>query len=270
MKKYSTIILAAIAIAMFFTALFFLNKTIFLSLLSMSVVLGLAVIRPQLFRKKTFTYTIENKVKKYSFYLPKLVLKNGVIVVIILSSFVLIGLRSKAQFVVSDPIADNAAIQQLVNQAQQLMQAVNQTEQLYSSVTILGQTRDVFQKISSTIKQATAIKNLLNKQTNLILNCNTAMHSLDSYRALGQSGSVDTYQSKVNLIIDRNQDYVEQLQHVINEGDQNMTDGERAQLVNKITESTDLASDNLVTLQDRYSESMALGNFYGQLKKANP
>jgi len=146
MKKYSTIILAAIAIAMFFTALFFLNKTIFLSLLSMSVVLGLAVIRPQLFRKKTFTYTIENKVKKYSFYLPKLVLKNGVIVVIILSSFVLIGLRSKAQFVVSDSIADNASIQQLVNQAQQLIQAASQTEQLVSSVTILGQTRDVFQK----------------------------------------------------------------------------------------------------------------------------
>jgi hypothetical protein len=243
------------------------SNPLFLSLLSIAIVLIVACVKPKWFAKKSANIILKKQSVKHYFILPKLLLNKWVISAICICTLAGIGYKVRAQFIVSDPVLATSAFEGLLNDAQGLIEAAEHTTQLVKSVKILGQTRDVFEKISSTVKEAKSIKNLLNKQVRMLLNSDDAMHALDSYRSLGFGGTVTNYQRSVNELITKNEQYIEQLQSVVSEGEQKMTDGERVQIINKITEITDEGNANVILLKSKYGKAMALSAFYKELAK---
>jgi hypothetical protein len=252
------------------TGIFFLSKVVFYSFLFAAVLFTVIAFNPYIIKKRNLEFKIGEKIKKILVFVPSVVLKSSTIIVLLLlvGFYIQSHQKAKAQWVVTDIIGDNSAIQGVISWAQQLEQAYQQTTQLGQSVTTLKSSLDVYKKISSSIKNGGNIESLLNLQTSVLLNLNSSFHAMDAYKAKYAS-QVSAFQNQINTIIKKNQDEVEKLNNTLDDSKSNMTDGERLAAIEAIKTATQQNNSEQRRVTDSYQQSLSTQSFYDMMSSAS-
>lgn len=143
---------------------------------------------------------------------------------LLLLTIITLGLwRSSAQLVVNDPTATQVAT---IGWSKSLSEAVAQSKILMDSKALLTQSLDIFTKVSSTIQNVHAVKNVIDRQVKMVSILNKELSRKD----IANLESYTRHINRMQGIILEAQGTITMLNSVLNPAIQ-MSQGERLKLI---------------------------------------
>ncbi len=131
--------------------------------------------------------------------------------------------QMSAQWVVSDPTLTTLS---KLSWAKQLSEAAKQYGVLDKSKNILGESLDLYKKVSGFIKNSRTVKNILERQTNMLKIASIECTRNDIYAP----EAYDAYKDVINDVMDQSLVSFDLLRDVISTS-ASMTDGERLKII---------------------------------------
>lgn len=168
--------------------------------------------------------------------------------------------NSLGQMIVSDPTMAGLTAANKATIAKQLEESARQTFQLKQTYEQLIKVGETYTKVSSTLRNANMVMDLLRKQYDLAVLCGNSIKAV-SRQKTASTNNLNLFLYNVRDIMENNRQCVSLMKEILNDGDLKGNDTERLKLIMDFDARTEAAMKKIRSYRTAYEGTNYMINF---------